>query len=455
MQKEKTQKDKNEIWAFLSSVKLALYTFFTLAITSVIGTVIEQGKEMAYYVEKFGPGTAKLFQLLSVPNMYGSWWFISLLVLFSLNLLVCTIDRFPNIWHLVTMDNLAMELDRVRKMPKRQVLKSSLPAVELLREADKLLPGLAWKFAGRDLDGGKLFAAQKGNWTRLGVIMVHVSILVIFAGAIIGLAFGYKGYVMIPEGKSVKQIYAYDANRTPIPLDFALRCDRFLLELYDNGAPKEFLSDLVVLKDGQEVLSRSIEVNDPLQYGGLTFYQSSYEAYSEGVVVEVENGATKARKKFILGFREQASWPEERLSFGVVNHMSTGMTSFARGQIWLKAGDAEPVQFWVNSGQAALVERPGGNYVFSARPLFATGLQVTRDPGVWYVYLGCGLMLVGLYIAFFLSHRKVWLYISDEGGKSTLLVTGSSNKNKIGFENDFTALVNRLEQSDSLKLTKE
>lgn len=449
------QNNKNEIWAFLASVKLALFTFFALAVTSIIGTVIPQGKEMAFYVERFGPGTAKFFQILNVPNMYSSWWFISMLVLFSLNLLVCTIDRFPNIWRLVNMDDLALELDRVLKMPKRQLFNSKLPAAELIPEIEKALPGLPWKFVSADRDGGRLFAAQKGNWTRLGVIMVHISILVIFAGAIIGAAFGYKGFVMIPESKVVKQVYAYDANRTAIPMDFELRCDRFLLELYDTGAPKEFMSDLVVLKDGQEVLKKSIEVNDPLQYGGLTFYQSSYEAYDDGVVVEIENGVTKAKKKFIVGFGEQASWPEERLSFGVINRMGSGMSAFARGQIWLKSGETEPVQFWVNSGQSALIERPAGNYVLTLRPLYATGLQVTRDPGVWYVYLGCVMMLVGLYVAFFLSHRKIWLYISGSGAGSSLQVTGSSNKNKLGFENDFAALVGRLEQCGTLKLTKE
>ena len=449
------QNIKNDIWALLASVKLALFSFFILAVTSVIGTVIPQGKEMAFYVERFGPGTAKFFQILNVPNMYSSWWFIAMLVLFSLNLLVCTIDRLPNIWRLVNLDNLALELDRVLKMPKRQVFNSSLPAAELLGEIEKFLPGLPWKFVSAERDGGRLFAAQKGNWTRLGVIMVHVSILVIFAGAIIGAMFGYKGFVMIPESKSVNQIFAYDADRTAIPMGFSLRCDRFLLDIYDNGAPKEYLSDLVVIKDGQEVLRKSIEVNDPLHYGGMTFYQSNYEAYDDGVVLEIENGASKAKKKFIIGFGEQVTWPEERLSLRVVNRQGSGMAGFARGQIWLKSGDAEPVQFWVNSGQSSLIERPTGNYVLSLRPLYATGLQVARDPGVWYVYLGCGMMLVGLYVAFFLSHRKIWLYISGSGVGSTLRVAGASNKNKLGFENDFASLVGRLEQCGSLKLTKE
>jgi len=449
------QKKKNEIWAFLASVKLALFTFFTLALTSVIGTIIPQGKEMAFYVENFGAGTAKLFQVLDVPDMYKSWWFVSLLVLFSLNLIVCTIDRFPNIWRLVTMDNLAMELERILKMPQRQGFVSELPVEQLRDQAEKVLAATSWKFKAADQEGGRLFSAQKGNWSRLGVIMVHVSILVIFLGAIIGAALGYKGFVMITEGKSVQQIYAFDAERTAIPLNFQLRCDRFVLELYDNGAPKEFMSDLVVVKDGKEVKKQSIEVNAPLTYGGLTFYQSSYQGFDDALVVEIENDTSHVRKKFMVNYGRQVEWPEENLTFGIINRMQDGGMGRLRYKLWLKAGEQAPVQFWVNQEQEVQVERPNGNYIMSLRPLYATGLQVAKDPGVWYVYLGCVMMLVGLYIAFFLSHRKVWLYISKDGERSTLRLTGSSNKNKIGFENDFAAIVAQFEQNESLKLKKE
>lgn len=449
------QKAKNEIWAFLASVKLALFTFFTLALTSVIGTVIPQGKEMGFYVENFGAGMAKFFQVLNVPDMYKSWWFISLLVLFSLNLIVCTIDRLPNLWRLVTMDNLAMDLERILKMPLRQGFVSELPAEQLREQTEKILAATSWKFKADDKEGGRLFSAQKGNWTRLGVIMVHLSILVIFLGAIIGAALGYKGFVMITEGRSAHQIYAFDAERTAIPLDFEVRCDRFVLEVYDNGAPKEFMSDLVVLKDGKEVYKKSIEVNSPLTYEGLTFYQSSYQGFDDALVVEIENDASQAKKKFMASYGRKVEWPEENLGFGIINRMQDGGMGHLRYKLWLKAGEQAPVQFWVNQGQTVQVERPDGNYLLTLRPLYATGLQVTKDPGVWYVYLGCTLMLIGLYIAFFLSHRKVWLYISGNGERSTLRLTGTSNKNKIGFENDFAAMVSLFEQNESLKLTKE
>jgi len=447
------QKNKNEVWAFFASVKLALFTFFILAVASIIGTLIPQGKEMQFYIDTFGPGTAKLFQVLNVPDMYNSWWFVSLLVLFSINLIVCTIDRFPNIWRLVTMDNLAMAIERIAKMPKRQVFHSGLPAAEAAQILEAT--GTSWKFKKAAKGEGVLFAAQKGPWTRLGVIAVHVSILVIFIGAIIGSALGFKGSVMIREGGSTKQIYLYDANNTAVPLGFELRCDRFELQTYDTGAPKEFISDLVVLDKGAEVYKKTIEVNDPLEYGGLTFYQSSYQALEDGYVIEIENESTKVSKKFYLSPGQPVKWEDEGLTFGITNRMGPYAMGRYRHKIWFNDASQKPIEFWTEEGKMVIVERPDVNYLFSIRPLYYTGLQVTKDPGVWFVYIGCAMMLVGLFVAFFLSHKKVWIYVSDEETGSKVLVSGTSNKNKIGFDNDFSALTELLEQNDSLKLTRE
>jgi cytochrome c biogenesis protein len=447
------QKNKNEVWAFFASVKLALFNIFILAFTSIIGTVIPQGKEMQYYVNAFGSGTAKVFQVLNVPDMYNSWWFVALLVLFSINLIVCTIDRFPNIWRLITMDNLAIDIGRIVKMTKREVFYSNTSTNEIAQKFDEI--SSSWKFERADRDGGILFAAQKGNWSRLGVIAVHISILVIFIGAIIGSALGFKGSVYIREGLSVKQINLYDAANTALPLDFELRCDRFEMEVYNTGAPKEYTSDLVVLKDGKEVAKKRIEVNHPLQYGGLTFYQSSFQPVEEAYVVEIENNKNKVRKKFYIGPKQLIDWPEEGVSFGIAERMGPYSMGRYRHKIWFNDASQKPIEFWTEESKMVLVERAAANYSFSIRPLYYTGLQVAKDPGVWFVYLGCVLMLIGLYIAFFLSHKKVWVYISEEGERSRFQISGISNKNMIGFENDFSALTDMLEQDDSLNLTRE
>ncbi len=84
-----------QIWDFFSSVKLAIFTLCTLAATSIIGTLIPQGESAAFYVNNFGPKTAHFFQILDIPNMYYSWWFLGLLGLLSTNLIICSLDRFP------------------------------------------------------------------------------------------------------------------------------------------------------------------------------------------------------------------------------------------------------------------------------------------------------------------------------------------------------------------------
>ncbi len=41
---------------------------------------------------------------------------------------------------------------------------------------------------------------------------------------------------------------------------------------------RDFLSEVVVMKNGKEVINKTIEVNHPLHYGGYHFYQHSYDA---------------------------------------------------------------------------------------------------------------------------------------------------------------------------------
>ncbi|MFC1549648.1 cytochrome c biogenesis protein ResB, partial [Nitrospirota bacterium] len=63
-----------------------------------------------------------------------------------------------------------------------------------------------------------------------------------------------------------------------------------------------------------------------------------------------------------------------------------------------------------------------------------TGLQVRRDPGVWLVYLGCAIMSIGLYMAFFMGHRRLWVQAAQEGGKTTIKVAGTAHKHRESFE---------------------
>ncbi len=438
------KKTENMVWRFFASVRLALFTLLILATTSVIGTLIPQKNPPEFYIESFGQRTAQFFQLLDVPDMYNSWWFLSLLFLFSINLIVCTIDRLPNVWQMVVLNNLDTGPERLEKMPHRQLFHASGNTAALTETAIALLAKNGWKAAHENKPEGSLIFSQKTPWSRLGVYAVHLSILVIFAGAIIGSLLGFKAGVMIPEGSASDTVYE-SGTGNPIPLGFTVQCDDFNVAYYADGTtPKEFRSILTVLENGKTTIDkRTIIVNDPLDYKGITFYQSSYEPM-QGFNVVITNTTTKASQSFQIPFGQKISWAEGGIDFGVINQeMRSRMGDVNRLKVWFFDGQGEPNIFWMDNSARQTITTPTATYEFAASQVYATGLQVAKDPGVWTVYAGCTLMLIGLYVAFFLSHRRIWVYITREenGDRCRILVCGASSKNKIAFEKEFAALV--------------
>ncbi|KJU87151.1 ResB-like protein [Candidatus Magnetobacterium bavaricum] len=63
-----------------------------------------------------------------------------------------------------------------------------------------------------------------------------------------------------------------------------------------------------------------------------------------------------------------------------------------------------------------------------------TGIQVRKDPGVWIVYLGCICMTLGLYFAFFISHKKIWVLLVNNKGKVDIKIAAYAHKHKGTFE---------------------
>jgi len=54
------------------------------------------------------------------------------------------------------------------------------------------------------------------------------------------------------------------------------------------------------------------------------------------------------------------------------------------------------------------------------------------------VWVGCTLMVIGIMIAFFLSHQRLWIRLSRGGdGRVDVVLAGSTNKNRLVFEKKF------------------
>ena len=75
----------------------------------------------------------------------------------------------------------------------------------------------------------------------------------------------------------------------------------------------------------------------------------------------------------------------------------------------------------------------------------ASGLQITRAPGKNVVYLGFGMLIIGVFIMFYLPQRRLWAWIRQEPDATTVIFAGSSNRDRIGFSREFAVVQEGLE----------
>jgi len=441
-------KVKNVVWRFFASIKLALISLIILATTSIIGTLIKQGQAPSYYVREFGPSLTRFFEVLDLTNMYGSWWFLTLLCLFAANLVVCTIERLPGVWRMVVRDNLSIDPQQLGRMSFTHRTEINLPATATTEQLRQFLIQTGWrKPRWLDREGSTLLFVQKGAWTRLGVYIVHLSVLIILIGAMTGKFFGFQAYVFLPEGRATSNIFL-QGSRKPVPLGFELQCDRFERTFYANGMIKQYRADLTVTDPARETPYRkSIIVNDPLTYRGLTFYQADSYPMEEFLVL-IRDRASDREQAFRVSPEKDVAWQGTKVSFRIEELETAEDGAVKQAKIRFTAGPtAEPADFWVKNKDTVTLRLSGKEFTITFRQYYTTLLLVTKDPGLLIVYFGCLMMIAGLAICFFLTHRRIWLRISP-GAKeqSQILISGDSNKNKPAFEGRFQELISRLEQ---------
>jgi cytochrome c biogenesis protein len=221
---------------------------------------------------------------------------------------------------------------------------------------------------------------------------------------------------------------------------------------YDSGAPKEYKSILTVLENGVAVPAYTharVIVNDPLTYKGFTFYQSSYGQADEGG----EHYLTLTPRSG-TGSRRLTLHEGETVSLGDGTSVKLLETTqevrqfipelngpAARIEVTSRGG--APQVFEVFRDHPEINAQRGDELIFGyegSNARMYTGLQVAKDPGVWFVWLGCGLMVVGLFIAFFMSHKRVWIVVS----KGSACMYGNASKNQAAFAQQFDDLAGKL-----------
>ncbi|MFZ2630672.1 MAG: cytochrome c biogenesis protein ResB [Desulfosalsimonadaceae bacterium] len=448
-----TEGRAHQIWEFFASVKLSVVILLSLAATSVIGTVIPQNGSTEAYLDKYGDVLFKLFSALDFFDMYHSWWFRALLCLLTINITVCSIHRLSSTWKIIFPKHPSFDAARFQKVKNREEWTAGSSPEALYKMYD---PYIARRFSisrSEKTEHGYLIFAEKGRWTRLGVYAVHLSIILMVTGGLIGSIFGFDGSVNIPEGESADTISLRN-NPSGEKLDFQIRCDDFDLSFYDSGMPKEYRSRLSIIKDGRTVRQRDILVNDPLRFEGINIFQSSYgEMPADKLTVTFTEKESGLLYDVEATFDKPVDMPNGTGKL-IVRDFRTNFeySGFNLGKTFICTmipTGKEPETLLISVDHPRFDMMRQGDFIITISNVefkYYTGLQVTRDPGVPVVYAGFLFMIIGCYITFFMFHQSVCIQLSTAGSGTEVQLAGISGKNRPGMSTVVRRMSNHLKR---------
>jgi cytochrome c biogenesis protein len=438
------------LFELFRSLKLTISLLILLAILSIIGTLINQNAPSLEYIQRYGIGLYEVLNFFNLFDMYHSWWFSAILLLLVINLIACSYERFPGVWSQIFRGSGSGELEdsMIKTLPYVEKVGIQSPPEAKAVENARSYMGRWFKNPKRvETESTITLFSEKGKFSGLGAYITHLSIIIILIGGMLGSLFGFKGFVNILEGETVDQIYLRGKEgNNPHPIQFSIRCDDFKITYYDLQRPekhvKEYTSVLTILENGKEVLKKSIMVNHPLHYKGLAFYQSNYGSLHD-ITLGVQRKDKKEKELLKALEGETVSIPNSDARIRLLKYVHQVHNLGEGVQVALFKPNQQPRSYWVFKNNPPLDQPKDEDFILTFEGFTEkeyTGLSVTKDPGVWVVWVGSGLMILGFIVSFFFSHQRVWVRIPKKSGREIVLA-GSTNKNRVGFEKAFGQLV--------------
>lgn len=132
---------------------------------------------------------------------------------------------------------------------------------------------------------GFIYLVQKGTVKRPFTFLLHVSFLVILAGALITHIFGESGTIHLREGEESADFELDDES--PATLPFSIKLEEFAID-YHSGSkmPSDYRSTVTYLPEGRQEL---ISMNNIGKYRGYRFYQADYDEDGKGSILAISH----------------------------------------------------------------------------------------------------------------------------------------------------------------------
>lgn len=453
------------MWSFMCSLPRAMYLLMALGVACFVGMFFDQTLTYEEHAAQWAQQAwkLKLFTFLEMNDVFGSWWFVIIIGYLLISITACSIERFPKIW----LDTLypKKHLSDVQLKGIKQVYRKTVTAAEL-GKVDKVVGAVFGRRMFTDAhDGTRYFFLERHRFARFGVYIIHAGLITIFTGGILVNFTKIDGMMMISEGRNARLVRVWGPGRLPYTHDlgFEVRCEDFRLKTFIDGAPMEFESDLAVYDPSSPVnpvLRKTIQVNDPLEYRGYTFYQASYNPIPGDQRVKLDIGLRGGQRRL----HDLAIGDKVTLDDGTAFLPIETIPDYAglgpAVRVQQVFADGKTTNFVVFRSYPTFdrdVRRDQYEVQFHGfDQVYATGIQVGRVPFIPWVFFGFLVMFVGMFMAFFMSHRRYWArLVPTENGSYEFVLAGAARRHQYAFEEEFAAvkdvLVTAFGEGDSQK----
>ncbi len=311
-------------------MRFAVSMLSVLGIASIIGTVLKQNEPYENYIIKFGQFWFGFFEKLGLYDVYHSGWFLLILLFLITSTTLCIYHNSPLMikeWR--TFKEQATEKS-LNAFSHQAIYPTNSNLENTKQQLTQFLKAKSFKFKFKtQTDGSELIAAKAGTHQRLGYIFTHSAMVIIFFG---GLLDGnlplkvqemlghkrietldipesqvpeisrlsnnnpsFRANMTLPEGMSDNVAFVRVRDGYLVQdLPFRVALKDFRIEHYATGQPKSFESDIVITDpDLKTPLTKTISVNHPLTYKGITIYQSDFQDGGTKLNFKVWNLFTK------------------------------------------------------------------------------------------------------------------------------------------------------------------
>ena len=209
---------------------------------------------------------------------------------------------------------------------------------------------------------------------------------------------------------------------------------------------------------------------DPQMRAQIAQRYASRYANSSVPAEQMMRGVQKTLDGYATGGLEALGQQiESNVSEQERDKIATSVVRLLEGALWeglqmMRAKDGKPEQTWDERhqkflrmslyslsdyrgfGSPVLVELAGMDIKQ------ASGLQATRSPGQWWVYLGSIMLTLGTLAMAFIRERRVWLHITPNGDGNRVTLAMSSTRRTYDYMQHWQALQKEVQQAAQINV---